>query len=371
MSYYAKQDWFSDPEIVQGMLRVASGRFELNWMKARTERVRAVPSNPKRGLTLEDVNVGSYAHERLPDLIRTNFSMAPRGCELLPGLPSLGYQVNRKSDVWSDLASSLFEEAKARRWVPARDVPWGLLEEGGGLSKVESRSHAQLCTGLAAMALCMGDVAARWVWLINHEFLEIVYYLCTQMLDAARLSEVFRKRVLAGGAGLGRDSRELEEFLKGVFDSDTYPLASCSANLVLMGLVQMLCRHLGSRARNAADLVVFSRATQDASRFLAYGVSHLKQRLVTRPHEAAAVDDHLRETENLLVGTLGSPELLEPLLILETGVPEQAAEATPRVAKLYARLAEEHFQRLEAAGLGDRRKTSPLAELPALLSAEA
>ena len=30
--------------------------------------------------------------------------------------------------VWADVAASLFEESKSRRWAPARDVPWSALD---------------------------------------------------------------------------------------------------------------------------------------------------------------------------------------------------------------------------------------------------
>jgi hypothetical protein len=78
-------------------------------------------SQPTRGLTLDDINQDpAYGPQSLPEIVRHNFSMAPRGAVLPEGLPSLGYRVNRKSDVWADSAPALFEESKSRRWAPAR-----------------------------------------------------------------------------------------------------------------------------------------------------------------------------------------------------------------------------------------------------------
>ena len=124
MAYIAPKDYAADPEIVAKILRTVSGELELSWMKRVGEPAAFRPSQPARGLTLDDINQGGYAPDKLPEVIRHNFSMAPRGALLPPGLPSLGYRVNRKSDVWADVAPQLF--GRRRQRVAARsaaDVP--------------------------------------------------------------------------------------------------------------------------------------------------------------------------------------------------------------------------------------------------------
>ena len=135
------------------------GNLDLDWMTRVGERASFRPSNPARGLTLDDINGGGYAPDRIPEIVRHNFSMAPRGALLPPGLPSLGYQVNRKSDVWSDLAPALFEEAKTRRWAPARDVPWSALD-GRDRSSPREAAMRQLSTDLVAIGLAWIGIGA-------------------------------------------------------------------------------------------------------------------------------------------------------------------------------------------------------------------
>ena len=73
--------------------------------------------------------------------------MVARGSEKVGKLPDMGYVVNRKSDVWSDNVSELYEEAKARRWVPATDIPWTALHEKplAPSSKSRARSSTPSC----------------------------------------------------------------------------------------------------------------------------------------------------------------------------------------------------------------------------------
>jgi hypothetical protein len=358
MAYIAPKDYAQDPEIVAKIMRTIAGQLDLSWMKNIGERAAFRPSQPQRGLTLDDINHGAYSPVHLPEVVRDNFSMAPRGAILPEGLPSLGYRLNRKSDVWADVATQLFEEGKSRRWAPAHDVPWSALAAPGHAEDVE---HAirQLATNLISIGLVACDTAAVWEWRTNQEFHEIKYLMCVQMYDAARIAEAFRKRALAGDGQLGVDCPELGELLKAVFASDTYPEASVSLNLMLMSLVQALGRHLEFCATNAADAFLGTRLAQDASRFVAYGVDHVRHLLHARPVEAERLDEHLDLCENALIGALGAPAMIEPLVLLSGGFDGAAA--------LYERTAKEYFARVAAAGLGDRRTRSPLPDFLRML----
>jgi hypothetical protein len=359
MAYIAPRDFSQDPAFIAKLLKTLSGDLELDWMGSIRERISARPSQPRRGLTLDDINQGSYSPDASPEIVRHNFSMAPRGAILPPGLPSLGYRLNRKSEVWADSAAAIFEEGKSRRWAPARDVPWQALD---AVSHAPERRAAirQLSTGLVSIGLVAADTAARWEWLMNQEFHEVKYLMCLQMIDAARIGEAFRKRALYGDGRLGVDSRELGELLKMVFESGTYPCASVSMNLVLFGAVQSLGRHYEWASDNAADTVLGRYVAQDATRFLAYGVDHVRQLVRARPGEAETLNGHLDLVENGLVGLLGSREWLEPLVVLSGGFAP--------VRALYDAFAREHFERCAAAGLGSRRERSPLPGFLKLLS---
>ena len=357
MSYSARDDFFNNPEVLERSVDILKGNLKLDWMKIDVEEAKCRPSDPRRGLTFGDTNVGSYGWDEIPEKIRHNYSMAPRGAELPPGLPHLGYDINRKSEVWSENAPALYEESKSRHWVPSREVPWDAVENLGHSDEFE-RGLAQLYTDLTSMATLLGDIPSKWVWRINQELIELKMWQCTQMFDAAQLADVFRKRAIAGGAGLGRDHAPLGEMLKSVFDSGNYPCASASTHILLCGLMQVLMRHVGAVSRNEADQTIVRFGVQDVSRSLAYGIGHVRYLLGQRPHEAAALSGHLDEVENSLVGLLGGSIFISTLALLTAGTREAAGAAVPEVTALYRRLADEHGARRRAAGIGS--ESSPL-----------
>jgi hypothetical protein len=362
MAYFARSSTLVDPELMQRVSKIVRGELDLEWMRLDTEPARCRPRQADRGLTYEDTNVGRYGYDAIPEKIRHNFSMAPRGAVLPGNLPHLGYTINRKSEVWSDNAVELYEEAKSRHWAAAREIPWGALREGPYPEEKE-RALAQLYTGLSSMAMAMQDLALRWVWQINQELLEVKSFLCAQTLEAAQLADACRKRAIAGGCGLGHDQIELEDLLKGVLEGGSYPCVSSSGNLLLAKLMQALLRHLGAVASNPADQALVSLGVQDVTRWLAYGSGHVRQLLAARPHEEPALTGHLEEIDNLAVGFLGAPTTVASLALATAGSRAAARNAVSAVARLYRQAVSEYLTRCRAAGLGDRRATSPLPGL--------
>ena len=206
MAFYADKDYTQDQAVLDAMAAVMQGNLTLHWFNARTEKIKAAPADSRRGLTYRDLDVGSYGYSSIPEFVRDQQSMVARGSEKVGKLPDMGYLVNRKSDVWADNVTALYEESKARRWAPAVDVPWTELDTHP-LSSELGAACAQLYTFAQECALVSMDFPSRWVPLINQEFIEVKSFMCAQMLDAARLLEAFRKRALYGGAGLGRGQR--------------------------------------------------------------------------------------------------------------------------------------------------------------------
>ncbi len=357
MAYYARDDFFNNPEILARSVEILKGNLTLDWRDLDIERVKCRPSNARRGLTFADTNVGSYGWDQIPEKIRHNYSMAPRGAVQPPGLPHLGYDINRKSEVWADCAPALYEESKARHWIPTREVPWDAVEEIAHSDELE-RGLAQLYTDLTSMATALGDIPSKWVWRINQELLELKMFQCTQMFDAAQLADVSRKRAIAGGTGLGRDHAPLGELLKCVLDSGSFPCASASAHILLAGLMQIVLRHIGACSPNPADQTIARFGVQDVSRSTAYGIGHMQYLLKERPHEAPSLTGHLDEVENALVGYLASPMFFSAIALVTAGQRDKAPDAAPQVIALYRRFADEQRERRRSAGIGS--DSSPL-----------
>jgi hypothetical protein len=358
MAYFAEKNFFEDPEIFALTQRVFSGDLTLSWFNPRTEKVMCAPRNADRGFTYDDCNVGSYGYSNLPEFVRTNYSMAARGSEMVPGLPDLGYTINRRSDVWSENVAALYEEAKARRWVPAVDIDWAAVKAAPLPADVEP-AMGQLCTSLEEIALVMMEFPSRWVSLINQEFLELKSYLCAQMIDEARHVEVFRKRALAGGSGLKRASATAEQALKEILFAETYPEASLACNVMLASLVVGVLTH--AAVVSPVDAKMFRLCLQDTARELAYGMGHIRYHLEHQPHRAEFLHDFLDRTEHTFLGIAGSAELLEPMIVLTGGGTSKAAlrDGSRCVRTLLQQTVRQYLERLRASGL-DRRQRSRL-----------
>jgi hypothetical protein len=335
VSFYLEKDYFADEELFELVSQVMQGNLTLHWFDAKTERVRATPRDPSRGLTYDDTNLGSYGFDAIPEILRDRYTMAARGSELWGRLPDLGYTINRKSDVWADDVAALYEEAKSRRWAPAIDVPWASLAK---LSADVESAVAQLSTTLEEVALVGLEMPSRWVSAINQEFLELKSFLCAQMIDQARHLEAFRKRALAGGAGLKRASVAAEQALKEILFAESYPAASLSMNVLLGGALLTLYRFAAVIAPSEVERKLFTLAMQDKARHVAYGMGHIRYHLAHQPRAVDDLGDYLDRTEHCLVGVIAAPELLGALIVIAGGGADSSA--TRRGAGQVARFLE-------------------------------
>ena len=166
----------------------------------------------------------------------------------------MGYTINDRAEVWSDNVLDLYEEAVSRQWSATRDIPWGDLAP---LDPDVEHAMCQLATVLSEVEMVAADFPAKWLWRINHDFVEAKMFLCTQVMDEARHTEVFRKRALANGGGLGRATAVVERFLQLILDAESYDEGSALMHLLGEGIVLSLFRAgaaLAPVAGRAADL---------------------------------------------------------------------------------------------------------------------
>ncbi|MGD0291657.1 MAG: hypothetical protein ABSC63_18700 [Candidatus Binataceae bacterium] len=364
MAFYADKDYTEDQAVLDAMNAVMQGKLSLHWYDARTEKIKGRPRDPRRGLVYQDLDVGTYGYTDIPDSVRTSQSMAARGSEKWGKLPDMGYVVNRKSDVWSDNVVALYEESKARRWAPALDIPWTEIDAHPLAPELEA-ACSQLYTFLQECAVVALDFPSRWVALINQEFIEQKSFMCAQMLDGARLLEAFRKRALYGGAGLGRANVAAEQGLKQWLWADEYPRGSLAINLTLGGFLLALYRHVAAFAPTRTDRAIMGFAMQDAARHVAYGASALRYHLAHQPEERAVLDTWLDDEEHVVLALLGSPEVIEPLIIISGGGLKiaQIQEGRKAALKFIRLVTLEYFERLEGAGLCGRASRSRLSAI--------
>jgi hypothetical protein len=266
---------------------VKRGRFDLSWLRddEPTWGIRAVPSDPERGLTLQDIN-NEYAGE--PEDTAPHQIMAPRGAALEPDMPDLGYAYNDKYLVWADNITALYEEAVSRQWSATRDIPWDTLKP---LPDDLEKAQCQVCTILAEVEMVASDFPARWLWQMNQHFHEVKMFLCTQAMDEARHLEVFRKRALANGGGLRRCRARTEMGLSAILNAPTFIQGSYLMHVLGEGLALDIFQAGEFLANNNVEKEMYRLTLQDEARHVSYGTMHMKYFLEHNPNRAQAEEE--------------------------------------------------------------------------------
>ncbi|MBQ74351.1 MAG: hypothetical protein CMQ20_04910 [Gammaproteobacteria bacterium] len=347
---------------IDGMREMARGNFNLSWMDSNPEGWGQEVTRSQDGLRLENIEKGHYA--KVPEFGSSHGSMAPRGCYVPDETPGLDqYTLNEMSEVWSENAAALYDEAVVRQWNSVTDIPWDKLEK---LPDDIEKSVCQMCTGLTEVEFVAGDMPAQWLHRINHDFHEVKLFLATQIMDEARHLDVFRKRALANGGGLLSASPANQDLLGAILTAGDYTTASALMHIFGEGFVLTLFRQGEFLAPTEVEKTIFRMCMQDEARHVAYGVKHLQYLLERHPEREEEIHKVLDLGEQAIFSLTIEPQTSEPRAILAGGGMDNIELGLARMAFIYQKQVKEYINRLKVAGL-DRlpRITIPL-EIPDL-----
>ncbi|HYB89715.1 MAG TPA: ferritin-like domain-containing protein [Candidatus Binataceae bacterium] len=349
-------------QAVEGIAEIRRGKLDLTWMNCNSSGwgVRSKPRD-ERGLTLEDINADPY-YGRVPDHGAAHGSMAPRGCDVPPETPSLGcYDINDKSLVWADNVEELYEEAAVHQWSSSRDIPWDqLTPQPEDLEK----AMCQVCTNLSEVEFVAGDMPAKWLWHINHDFHEVKCFLATQIMDEARHLEVFRKRALANGGGLLRASPASENLLRLIIEAPNYTVGSALMHILGEGFVLTMFRNGEMFSLTPVEKKIFRLCMQDEARHVAYGTMHLKYFLERHPERESEIHEILSQGEAATFALNQSRENAEARAILAGGSVERINAGLVKLNHLFVKQIHEYLHRLKIAGIDRSHKLAIPAKLP-------
>lgn len=318
-------------------------QVDLSWMQVPTEwNTRARPT--RHGLTLEAINIGKYGE--IPDQWEYQTEM-PRGAVPIPGVEGMGYSIYQKQEVWSDACARLYEEAIQRRWRPATDVPWTSIEP---LPDDVERAICQVCTHISEKEQAEADVLGRWEPEISYGYHEVKLYLATTIFENARAVEVFRKRALSNGGGLGVQSPGWG--FRSVIDARNFTEMAV-IQMVLQDSLTLVQYQFGEKyAKNPAEKFIFAHAMEDKARHVAYGVTHLKYVLLHRSDRREEMQRYLDKGEAMLLqDDKKDPATREAFAIYFAGSKEDIAEGLRTYHQMRRRHVEQYLARLTWATL--------------------
>jgi hypothetical protein len=326
-------------------------QLDLSWMQVPTEwNTRARPT--KHGLTLDAINIGKYGE--VPDVWEYQTEM-PRGAVPIPGVEGMGYSIYQKQEVWSDACAPLYEEAIQRRWRPATDVPWTSIEP---LADDLERATCQLCTYFSEKAQLEADVLGRWEPEISYGYHEVKLYLATTIFEDARAVEVFRKRALSNGGGLGIQSPGWG--FRSVIDARNFT-EMVVMQMVLFNSLTLAEYQFGEmHAKNPAEQFIFARCLQDKARHIAYGMTHLKYVLLHRADRREEVQRYLDKAEGMLLQDDKKDNATRPAwAIYFGGGKDNIAEGLRVYDQMRARFVRQYLSRLKWATLDRAERLAP------------
>jgi hypothetical protein len=372
MSYYGPEQFHATSDFVLRLQDMGRGHLDFGWLDDSRERVQVRPRNPRRGLTTADCEVGPYAVDAQPEIVRENRGLAPRGARVPAGLrqPDLIPKLNRKSDVWAYKVQTYWEEAVSRQWNATTDVPWQDLSRHEIPPDIEV-AFCQLCTLLTEVEMVATDLPAKWAPDMNSYFQEVKAFIASQCIDEARHAEVFRKRALAGGVGLLRASPRGQEALKGILEADSYSEGSVFMHVLAEGFVLTLFRFSELISPTEVEKRMFQLVMQDEARHVSYGLQHLKYLIDNVPDCRPQVNRFLDEAELHLAGLFNADQLESMIVLAGRGTHRDAVRrGIELVGSCQARQVEEYLHRCERAGLPERRERSVLVQLQKSMQAQ-
>ena len=331
--------------------------LDLSWLERPAAERGLEVKIGKRGLTLDDIAVGSYGD--VPEHTR-NQSGRLRGSAPRPDAQNLSSHWPNMAESWSESATLLYEEALQRQWSSAVDIPWHELPE---LDDDLELAMSQLCTFLTQVEFIAGDEPGKFAPNISGDHFEIALFLASQIMDEARHLDVFRKRALANGVGL----LQAGTGAVGLLTAQSFIEMVAQLHIVGEGFVQSVFRMGELFAQSEVDKRIFRLSAQDESRHVAFGVMHMKHLLETEPERREEIHTYLDRMEGQVgvvpnqAGLTGGGETTEALAILLGGGTGEAQlnEGYNKLMAIRRRQLKEYVHRLEVAGLGDRIDRMP------------
>jgi hypothetical protein len=323
--------------------------LQLDWLDPGTETgLDVAPS--RRGLSLEDVDKGSYGDPAERSYVAT---MRQRGAAARTNSPRVLRRWDAKAEAWSASAALLYEEAQARQWSSATDIPWDTLAP---LPDDLELAMCQLCTFLTQVEFVAADLPTRFMQYISPEYYEVQLFLGSQAMDESRHEDVFRKRALANGGGLMRPGRGSSALLS----LQDFTEMTALIHLVGEGFVQSMFRMGELVGQNDAEKKIFRLCAQDESRHVAFGVTHLKYVLETQPERREELHAYLDRFEPAISISQGGltieGDVSESLAILLGGGKAGFDQGVQKLLAVRKKQVNEYMHRLEVIGLSERRQ---------------
>jgi hypothetical protein len=296
------------------------------------------------------------------DRAPASWGLAARGALVEAGGPPLDIaDMDRRVEVWTDLAPKLYAQAAAGQWDPATAVDWSRPD----LPPDVEEAVVQVMTYLVENEQAALLVPARFIGRVHPHFREVSQFLATQLADEARHVEVFTRRATMTGGELGVSGAGGRASLQTLLEEPEWATASFLLSVLGEGTFLSLLSFLDRWAPDPVSRQVARLALQDEARHVAFALGHLGQHLAEEPQSRDRLRAAIERRHDALAATSGlSDSVHDALVVYAAGSwsPEAIGAGWRRVGALQADMDEGRRRRLVRLGFSE----SQAAELSAL-----
>lgn len=328
---------------------------DLSWMKVPTEwGIRARASDPEMGLTIGDLNVGTYGD--IPD-VWYNRSEIARGSFPAAVVEDMGYTIFDKAIIWADCCVPLYEDAIRDRWVSATDLDWASLKP---IAPEMEKAVCQFLTEQSERAYYVGALWSGWLPQISYGYLELKLFLSTVIYDLARHAEAFRKRALANGGGLGLQAPT--DFSRAAQEARSFPELAMVL-FVQDSMLNTLFSQGEQFAQTPLEREMYRLVAKDRQRMMDYHIERLKHMMFKLPDRRQEQNLYLNKAESRMVRDWTDAAVNEPLAMMLGGGRDRIAEGQAKLKALRKLQVQNYIADLEKATFQRKNLNGRLKEL--------
>jgi hypothetical protein len=296
------------------------------------------------------------------DQAQASWGLAARGALVEPGGPDFSFPLDRREQVWTDAAPTIYRQAAANQWDPATAVDW---DEPFELDVDVEAAVVQVMTYLVENENAALVVPARFLGRVHPHFREVVGVLAVQVADEARHVEVFTRRAQLRGGRLGLSTAGGQASLLTLLEEPDFALAHFLLSVLGEGTFLSLLSFLERHAPDPVTRRVTHLALADEARHVAFGMAHLEAVLAADPGLRGRMALAVRRRHDALASTGGlNQEVFDALVVLAAGAftPAAIAAGFARVQALEAEMGEGRRRRLVKLGFAPE-EASELSDL--------
>jgi hypothetical protein len=291
----------------------------------------------------------SSVSERAP----RSWGLAARGALVEDGGPPLAVaDLDRRIEVWTDLAPKLYAQAAAGQWDPATAVDWTRPD----LPEEVETAVIQVMTYLVENEQTALMVPARFLGRIHPHFREVMQFLATQLADEARHVEVFSRRARLSGRPLGLSGAGGRASLQSLLDEPDWATASFLLSVLGEGTFLSLLAFLDRWAPDPVTARIAHLTLQDEARHVAFALGHLAEHVTADPGYRDRLRAATERRHDALAHSSGLASAVhDSLVILAAGSwePQAISIGWNRVKRLQSEMDEGRTRRLVRLGFSD------------------